>query len=190
MTTAYVGVGASIEPETNILRAVTLMDRLTHVTASSTFYRTPALDRPGEPAFINGALEVQTPLGPAVFKATVLGRLERWAGRTRTEDPYGPRTLDLDLLVHGAAVIDEPGFQLPDPDISTRRFVAQPLLELAPDLVLPDTQTLLVEIVADLPASPMVPLDAFTRQVDACREATRRDRTAAGRAADLPPPSV
>lgn len=165
MNIAYVGVGASIEPEWNILRAVDLMTRLTTVTGTSTFYRTPALDRPDDPDFVNGALQVNTPLSPAAFKATVLRLLERWAGRTRTQDPYAPRVLDLDLLVHADNVIDEPGFQLPDPDIRTRRFVAQPLFELAPSLVLPDTETPLIGILADLPASPMTPLDGFTREL-------------------------
>lgn len=165
MTRVYIGVGASIEPEANILRAMDRMTLLTEIAGVSTFYRTPALDRPEDPDFVNGALEIETRLDPAPLKATVLRRLERWAGRRCTSDPYAPRPLDLDLLVHGDHVIDEPGFQLPDPDIYTRRFVAQPLLELAPDLILPDSKTPLVDVLAEMDATPMTPLDAFTREL-------------------------
>lgn len=165
MTRVYVGVGASIEARANILRAVDSMAKLTDVTGVSTFYQTPALERPGDPDFVNGALEVDTTLDPIPFKATLLRLLEDRADRERTSDPYAPRSLDLDILVHGQHVIDEPTFQLPDPAIYTRRFVAGPLHELAPDLLLPGSGTPLVDVLAETPTSPMTPLPAFTRKL-------------------------
>jgi 2-amino-4-hydroxy-6-hydroxymethyldihydropteridine diphosphokinase len=146
---AYIAVGSNIRPEENIPAALDRLRRAVRVTASSTFYRTAALDRPGDPDFLNGVWRIETELPACALKFDVLRRIEDALGRTRGADRYAPRTIDLDLLLHGEAVIAEPGLRIPDPDIRARVFLAVPLLELAPALVLPDTG----ESLASLPVA-------------------------------------
>lgn len=173
MVRAYIGVGASIEPEPNILAAIEALARTTRVVGISTFYRTPALARPGDPDFVNGVVAVETALEPGRLKHVVLRSLEHRAGRRRTGDRWGPRPLDLDLLLHGQAVVRAPGLLLPDPSIRTRRFVAAPLHELAPELVLPDTGQALTELLGRVPAGPMTSMPRMTARLrERVKEAT------------------
>lgn len=136
---AFVGVGSNIEPRRNIQAALVRLARRVRVTGVSTFYRTPALDRPDQPAFLNGVWRIETDLAPRALKLDVLRGIERSLGRVRTADRYAPRTIDLDLLLYGDLTVDEPDLRIPDPDIRKRPFIVVPLLELAPDLVMPDT---------------------------------------------------
>jgi 2-amino-4-hydroxy-6-hydroxymethyldihydropteridine diphosphokinase len=158
----FVGVGSSIEPEVHVERALARLREAPGVVALSTFYRTPALGRPADPPFVNGVVEVKDALAPAELKA-LLGRVEGAEGRRREADAFAPRTLDLDLLLYGALVSRAPALRLPHPDLSRRRFVAVPLLELAPDLVLPGSRTRLVELVDAMPPHPMDPAPELTR---------------------------
>ncbi len=93
----------------------------------------------------------------------MLSGIDREEGRERTADRFAPRPLDLDLLLHGDTVSNAPGLPLPHPDVTGRRFVALPLLELAPDLVLPGSGIALREIAGSLPPFPMEPLPGLTR---------------------------
>lgn len=136
---AYVAVGSNIQPEANIPAALDKLRRAARVTASSTFYRTAALDRPGDPDFLNGVWQIETDLSPHALKFDVLRRIEEELGRKRSADKYAPRTIDLDLIVYDNAAIAEPDLRVPDPDIRTRPFIALPLLELSPEVVLADT---------------------------------------------------
>lgn len=164
MTRAYVGIGSNIAPEDNIRRAVRLLARRVRVVATSTFYRSEAVP-PGGPDFVDGALALDTGMGPYVLKFGVLRDVEARLGRVRTEEKNAPRTIDCDLLVHGDEVVCEPDMVLPAPDIGEHAFIAVPLLELAPELVLPDTGTRLAEVVARLPRHGLWPLPAFTSAV-------------------------
>jgi 2-amino-4-hydroxy-6-hydroxymethyldihydropteridine diphosphokinase len=164
MPRVFVGVGSNVDPEDNVVRALRLLDTELGVRGVSTFYRTPALERPLDPSFVNGVIEVGDALGPLETRA-LLKRLERTLGRTRPDDRYGPRTLDLDLLFHGDQVLASDALRLPHPDIGTRAFVAVPLLELAPDLILPGSGTPLRSIVESLPPYPMEPLRDLTRRL-------------------------
>jgi len=166
MPRVFVGVGSNVESEENVVRGLRLVDTELGVRGVSSFYRTPALERPLDPPFVNGVIEIGDALGPLETRA-VLKRLERMLGRTRSDDRYGPRTLDLDLLLHGDQVLSSDALKLPHPDIKTRAFVAIPLLELAPDLSLPDSGMPLRSIVDSLPSYPMEPLRDLTRRLRA-----------------------
>jgi 2-amino-4-hydroxy-6-hydroxymethyldihydropteridine diphosphokinase len=89
-----------------------------------------------QPRFLNAAALLETELPPRELLERLLA-VERRLGRTRTGPRFGPRTIDLDLLVYGAEQIDEPGLEVPHPRLHERRFVLEPLTELDPGLVVP-----------------------------------------------------
>lgn len=137
---AYLGLGSNLEPEKNAQALLRLLQRHPgiRIKGISTFYRTPALPRPGEettsdPPFLNGVLEVETSLS----EPELSGLLRHWEeelGRIRGTDRYAPRTMDVDLLIYRSAEGSGP-FPF-HPDVTERPFVAIPLLELEPDLTL------------------------------------------------------
>jgi 2-amino-4-hydroxy-6-hydroxymethyldihydropteridine diphosphokinase len=161
METVYLGVGSNLEPETNVPAAVERLAAVLALTGVSTFYRTAPLEGRVQPDYWNGVVAGQTRLEPPVLKASLVA-IENGLGRQRTGDRYASRTLDLDLLLCGDRVIDRPGLRLPDPDLRVRPFLAWPLLELAPDLVLPDTGERLADVAARLPRAGMTPLPEVT----------------------------
>jgi len=131
-------LGSNIEPTANTLAAVTLLQQFVRLAAVSTFYWTPPIGRPEQPDYLNGVLLVETDLPPRRLNQDVLGSVERQLGRRRTADKFAARTMDLELILYGNRVIDEAGLRVPHPDLY-RPFVGLPILELAPDLVLPGT---------------------------------------------------
>lgn len=108
------------------------------VLARSRLYRTPAWGVTDQPDFINGVAALETTLSPRELLEALLAT-ELAFGRDRGEDAprWGPRTLDLDLLVYADRVLDEPGLCLPHPRLHERAFVLVPLAEIAPSLVVP-----------------------------------------------------
>ena len=132
---AFVGLGSNLGDSPSILmEALFALDELpqTSVRAQSQLYRTPAWGRTDQPDFINAVVELQTRLVPEVLLQHLLG-LERRFGRTRVDgERWGPRELDLDLLLHGDTVLDTPGLHLPHPRLAERAFVLVPLAEIAP----------------------------------------------------------
>jgi len=162
---AYIGVGANIEPEKNTLEALTMLAAQTRLLAVSTFYRSLPADGSQQPPFLNGVVCVETALAPDDLKSGVLRRIESALGRVRGPDRYAPRCIDLDVLVYGQRVIDEDGLCVPDPDIRERPFVAVPLLEIAPDLVLPDTGEKLVALPAAHASAELEPLMEFSARL-------------------------
>jgi 2-amino-4-hydroxy-6-hydroxymethyldihydropteridine diphosphokinase len=167
MTITYVGVGSNIEPEANVLAALRRLAGRLRVTAVSTFYRTPPLGAPGTPPFVNGVWRAETGLDARAVKFGALRPVEEELGRRRTADRNAPRTIDLDVLVHGDAVVREPDLVVPDPDVLVRPFVAVPLCELAPDLVVPGSGRRLADVVANLAQGGMEPLPELTRRLRA-----------------------
>jgi 2-amino-4-hydroxy-6-hydroxymethyldihydropteridine diphosphokinase len=107
------------------------------MTRVSSVYETAPQDQPGQPWFLNAVVEAQTTLLPARLLTRVLG-IERQMGRKRLV-PKGPRTIDIDILMHGRAVVRAPQLQIPHPRMMQRRFVLEPLAELAPDLRHPES---------------------------------------------------
>ncbi len=160
----FVGIGSNIEPNLNVKRALVALHRAVGVGAVSTFYRTPALDRPGDPPFVNGVIELSDLLAPLQLKQ-LLRRTEEDLGRQRGSDRYAPRPIDLDLLIYGDLVCNSDELRLPHPAILERPFVAIPLLELAPDLVIPGSDATLRSLVASIPRYPMEPLPALTYEL-------------------------
>lgn len=139
--TAYIGLGGNLGDAAGTLRAA--LDALhalprTRLLRASRLYLTPAWGRRDQPDFINAAAALETRLAPRELLDALLG-IERDFGRDRS-DPgarWGPRTLDLDLLLYGDAAIDVPGLRVPHPHLHERAFVLVPLLEIAPDAVIP-----------------------------------------------------
>ena len=137
---AFVGLGGNLgDVAEAFASALARMDALpgTQLLRASRRYRTPAWGLAAQPDFLNAVAMLETRL-PA---RDLLGRLfeiERAHGRDRAgETRWGPRTLDLDLLLYGDAVIDEPGLRVPHPHLHERAFALRPLLEIAPRVSIP-----------------------------------------------------
>jgi dihydroneopterin aldolase/2-amino-4-hydroxy-6-hydroxymethyldihydropteridine diphosphokinase len=165
MAQAFISVGANIKPEENIREAVYRLAQATHMTAISMFYRGPAIDRPDQPDFYNGVVGIETDLSPAALKRGVLHTIEAGLGRNRSADKYAARTIDLDLLLYDDWIVSDEQLRLPNPDIVTRAFVAIPLYELAPDLVLPDSGVPIREVAERFETDDMKRLPEYTRQL-------------------------
>ena len=164
---ALVGVGSNVDPEKNILAALPEIESRVQVLDASGFYRNPAIapDRRERPPFVNGVLKIRTGLTPSDLKYGVLRSVERRVQRTRTGDRYGPRTLDLDLLVYGDLTVESDGITLPDPDISVQPFWVVPLAELVPEMRPPDTSLSMKELVRTMDTHSFVCLESFTAKL-------------------------
>jgi 2-amino-4-hydroxy-6-hydroxymethyldihydropteridine diphosphokinase len=139
MAVAFIGLGANLGD-----RAATLtraLERLgvtdgVDVTGVSTFRETDPLGYLDQPRFLNGAARLATSLPPRALLDVML-HVERDLGRRRDGPRNGPRTVDLDLLLYGAQMVDEPGLCVPHPRLHERRFALEPLLDLDPELEIP-----------------------------------------------------
>src|SRR5438093_3605234 len=154
MAVAYVGLGANLGDREAMLRSALEQLRAepgVRVTAVSTFLDTAPVGVVDQPRFLNAAAAVETDLGARGLLVRLLG-IERRLGRTREGTRFGPRTIDLDLLLYGDEQIDEPGLQIPHPRLQERLFALQPLAELDPELVVPG-RGLLADLVAGLQSS-------------------------------------
>lgn len=133
MTRAYIGIGANLgEREETVRRAAALVG----ARRLSTLRETEPWGLVDQPLFVNAVAELETELDARSLLERLLGA-ERELGRVRTRVRWGPRRIDLDLLVYGGEVIDEPDLTVPHPRLHERRFVLEPLAELEPDLVIP-----------------------------------------------------
>jgi 2-amino-4-hydroxy-6-hydroxymethyldihydropteridine diphosphokinase len=133
VTRAYVGVGANLGDREATIRAA--LAALPDVVAVSELRETAPVGVVDQPPFLNGAAALETELSPRELLDVLLA-VERRLGRERRER-WGPRTIDLDLLLHGDDLVDEPGLTVPHPRLHERRFALEPLLDLDPDLVVP-----------------------------------------------------
>jgi len=137
---AYVGLGSNLgDRERTIRRA---LDELAaepgvRVVAVSTLIDTEPVGPVEQPRFLNGVVELETTLAARDLLALLLDVERRFGRRREGVSPQGPRTLDLDLLVYGEAEVAEPGLDLPHPRLHERRFVLEPLAEVAPGLEVP-----------------------------------------------------
>jgi len=167
MARVFIAVGSNIEPEDHIRRALALLRKVTRIRAISTMYRTAPLTHHGEaqPPFINGVIEIETELAPTVLKHGLLRKIEEQLGRVRGPDKYAPRTIDLDLLLYDQRCIDTPEINIPDPEIASRPFLAVPLCELAPNLIIPGIEQSLREIAKKYEHHTMEPLPVFTKEL-------------------------
>jgi 2-amino-4-hydroxy-6-hydroxymethyldihydropteridine diphosphokinase len=135
LATAYIGLGSNLgDREENLRRA---LERLRPLSVSA-IRETDPVGITEQPRFLNAVAKLETDLRPRELLDRLL-EIERDLGRDRSEEErWGPRTIDVDLLLYGDETIDEPGLTVPHPRLAERRFVLEPLYELAPDLVLPD----------------------------------------------------
>jgi 2-amino-4-hydroxy-6-hydroxymethyldihydropteridine diphosphokinase len=135
---AFVGLGANLgDAAATVRSALESLERLpaTRLLRASRLYRTPAWGNTDQPDFVNAVALLQTTLDARALLDGLLG-IERSFGRERRER-WGPRVLDLDLLLHGDAIIDEPGLHVPHPHLTERAFALLPLVEIDPDAVIP-----------------------------------------------------
>jgi 2-amino-4-hydroxy-6-hydroxymethyldihydropteridine diphosphokinase len=148
VTLALVALGGNVEPRRmHLLSAAAELGGLprTRVLAVSSLHATePVGCPPGSGPFLNGACLLETELSPRALLNELLA-LELRHGRRRGL-PNAPRTLDLDLLLHGEAVLDEPGLLLPHPRMHQRAFVLEPAVEVAPDMRHPQLGRTLLEL--------------------------------------------
>ncbi|WP_111641064.1 2-amino-4-hydroxy-6-hydroxymethyldihydropteridine diphosphokinase [Marinimicrobium alkaliphilum] len=140
--TAYIGLGSNLDnPHTQITRAFDALAVLpdSKLVARSPLYRSRAVGPP-QPDYINAVAALHTRL-PALALLDALQGIEQAHRRVRKQH-WGPRTLDLDLLLYGEHTLDLPRLSVPHPYLSERNFVLYPLADIAPTLVLPDGRSL------------------------------------------------
>jgi 2-amino-4-hydroxy-6-hydroxymethyldihydropteridine diphosphokinase len=132
---AYVGIGANLgDRERTIRDAIRLLG--SEVVAVSQLRETEPWGYADQPAFLNGAVLLETERTPRELLERLL-EVERELGRVREGPRYGPRAIDLDLLLYGEEVVDEPGLEVPHPRLHERAFALEPLLDLDPELSVP-----------------------------------------------------
>ena len=136
---AYIGLGSNLDsPGRQVETAIELLDEIsdTQLIDRSSLYGSAAFGGVEQPDFVNAVAALLTKLS-AVELLDQLQEIERVRGRERGGVRWGPRVLDLDLLVYSNEVVEEPDLSVPHPGIAERNFVLLPLRELAPDLVIP-----------------------------------------------------
>lgn len=134
---AFIGLGSNQDtPVAQLDDAVSRLQRWSGISllAVSGYYGSAPVGPQDQPDFVNAVAEISTSLSPHDL-LQALQKMEAQQGRVRTEH-WGPRTLDLDILLYGDATIDEPDLTVPHPELLNRLFVLAPLMDLAPDLVL------------------------------------------------------
>lgn len=157
MTLAFIALGSNLaSPLDQVNAAIAALGEIpdSRIVACSSLYRTPPLGPPDQPDYLNAAVALETTLAPeALLDHTQ--RIELQQGRVRKAERWGPRTLDLDIMLFGDQVIQTPRLTVPHYDMKNRGFMLWPLFEIAPALRFPDGMTLsavLTECAADKPA--------------------------------------
>ncbi|MTH45155.1 2-amino-4-hydroxy-6-hydroxymethyldihydropteridine diphosphokinase [Intestinirhabdus alba] len=157
MTIAWIAIGSNLaSPLAQVNAAVKALGEIPHsrIVAVSSFYRTPPLGPQDQPDYLNAAVALETALAPeALLDHTQ--RIELQQGRERKAERWGPRTLDLDIMLFGDEVIAGERLTIPHYDMKNRGFMLWPLFEIAPDLTFPDgvpLRQLLARLGAEKPA--------------------------------------
>jgi 2-amino-4-hydroxy-6-hydroxymethyldihydropteridine diphosphokinase len=148
--TAYLSLGSNLGGrEANLREALQCLEAAeVHVAKRSQVYETEPQDVRDQPWFLNLAVEVETELFPMQLLSRTQ-RIERDLGRQRLR-AGGPRTVDIDILLYGRFVIQTPQLEVPHPRLAERRFVLEPLAEIAPDLRHPVTGKTVREMLAEI----------------------------------------
>lgn len=154
MSRVYLALGSNLaDPLHQVQAALDALATLpdTVRVATSSFYRTPPYGPPDQPDYLNAAVALDTALAPdALLDHTQ--RIELEQGRVRKDARWGPRTLDLDIMLFGDLTLNTPRLIVPHYDMHNRAFMLVPLVELAPDLVFPNGQRA-ADLLATLDAS-------------------------------------
>lgn len=144
MIRCYIALGSNLasplDQVTGALRALAQIPQST-VVAVSAFYRTPPLGPQDQPDYLNAAVALDTTLTPEQLLDNTQ-RIEQESGRVRKAERWGPRTLDLDIMLFGNQQINTPRLTVPHYDMHNRMFMLWPLYEIAPDLVFPTGESL------------------------------------------------
>lgn len=152
MTKVYLGLGTNIgNKRRNLITAAALLaERAGDVLAISSFYETAPWGFQSESMFLNAALLLETDL-PASDLLSLTQTIEKELGRTQKSDgEYHDRIIDIDILLYGDGVIDEPDLKIPHPWMQERRFVMEPLSEIAPSVVHPTLHRSIYDLYMDL----------------------------------------
>lgn len=152
---AYLSLGSNVgDRSANLNHAIDRLRELGKVAGASSFYETEPVELEPQAWFLNCAVALDSEL-PAQDLLRSLLLLEREMGRVRGKEK-GPRTIDIDIVLYGDWAIDEPGLQVPHPAMTRRRFVLEPLTEIAPDAVHPLLNKTVRELLAELPPGQRV----------------------------------
>ena len=156
MTTAYLLTGSNLGNSLTLLQQAQeeIAKRVGPPVAVSSVYVTAPWGITDQPSFLNQALQVETSLSPQELIHNLLD-IEISLGRVRTEK-YGPRTIDIDILLYGNSILNEPNLQVPHPQLPHRRFALLPLAELAPDLIHPVTGKTIRQLLEECPDQGLV----------------------------------
>ncbi len=159
---AYVGVGSNLGDRwANLALAASFLRRSPRVAVlrASRVYDTAPVGPP-QPRYLNAVLELETELPPRALHG-VMQMAENAAGRRRTGERWGPRTLDLDLLLYGDEVIVNRKLRVPHPELSVRRFVLAPLAELCPELVVPGIARSVADLLSRAPPEDVLAVGLY-----------------------------
>ena len=144
MTRCYIAIGSNLaSPLAQASAAIAALKTLpdSELVAHSSFWRTPPLGPQDQPDYLNAAVALETQLSPeALLDCTQ--RIELEQGRERKAERWGPRTLDLDIMLFGGLTLDTPRLTVPHYDMKNRMFMLWPLYEIPPTLYFPDGETL------------------------------------------------
>jgi len=145
----YLSLGGNLSPEIHLREAVRLLKSYGRLLAVSSVYETPAfgVSEP-QPNYLNAAVHMISDLSPLQFQRTAIANIEKQLGRVRTSDKFAARTIDIDIMLVNAEVLEIEHRRIPSDEILERVFVAVPLAEIAPDYVHPVVQRTLSEIAA------------------------------------------
>jgi 2-amino-4-hydroxy-6-hydroxymethyldihydropteridine diphosphokinase len=151
MSVAYLSLGSNLgDREANIRDCVVRLAVLGKVIRASSLFETEPVEFRAQPWFLNCAVQLETDLAPREL-LTGIQKIEADLGRNRVVDK-GPRTIDIDILLFGDRIVSEPDLHIPHPAMAQRRFVLEPLSEIAPNVVHPKTRKTIADMRAELPA--------------------------------------
>jgi 2-amino-4-hydroxy-6-hydroxymethyldihydropteridine diphosphokinase len=153
--TAYLSIGSNLgDRSANLRSAVEQLGSAGQVSAISAMYETQPVDVPNQPWFLNSVVAIETDMTPRELLNLAL-RVESMMGRLRMREKSA-RNIDIDVVLFGDLIVDEPGLKIPHPAMSERRFVLEPLVEIAPGVRHPATGKTAQELLAALPEGQTV----------------------------------